>query len=196
MWVLALDTASPSLALALVTDRASAEIEALPKAAAEVLVVRLEALLARLGLDVKSLDRVAVLSGPGSFTGLRAGTAFARGLARARGIPLITIGTFEAAAAAVPTPDDVDFVLDAGRGEVHRARRRGGAMEESATPFPRDRAAAEAREARVPIVDLGTLESPLAPALGRLALSASTGGASRPPSYGRLSAAEEKLQTR
>lgn len=195
MRVLALDTASPSPALALVTDPASVEIEPLPKAAAEALVARLDALLSRLGLDVKALDRVAVLSGPGSFTGLRAGSAFARGLARARGIPLIAIGTFAAASEAVPGPD-VDFILDAGRGEVHRARRRADALEEFSSPVPRERAIAEAQRARVSLLDLAVLEGSLAGALGRLASSATPDPTPRGPSYGRLSAAEEKLLPR
>jgi len=49
------------------------------------------------------IDIVAVSSGPGSFTGLRIGFAFAKGFCFARNVPFIAVPTLEAcAAAAVP----------------------------------------------------------------------------------------------
>ncbi|KXB98090.1 MAG: hypothetical protein AA908_01395 [Chlorobi bacterium NICIL-2] len=67
---------------------------------------RMLAVLAeRLLSDVGSppLDAVAVSAGPGSFTGLRIGVAFAKGLCFARRVPLLAVPTLEAcAAAAVP----------------------------------------------------------------------------------------------
>jgi tRNA threonylcarbamoyladenosine biosynthesis protein TsaB len=198
-FVLGLDSASPSPAIALVRDAGAAggaleeDCEALAHGAAELLVRRLRALLERAGTDVASLDRVAVVSGPGSFTGLRAGIAFARGLARGRGIPLVSVPTFEAASAARPAPARAAFLLDAGRGDVHAAWRAEGDLEEVPRPLPQERAVAEAAARGLSVIDLDTAGLPLAAAAARLALAAPE----REPMlvrYGRPSAAEEKRE--
>jgi tRNA threonylcarbamoyladenosine biosynthesis protein TsaB len=55
--------------------------------------------MAEAGLAFGRLDRIAVTVGPGSFTGLRVGIAFAKGLAFALDRPAVGIGTLEALAA-------------------------------------------------------------------------------------------------
>jgi tRNA threonylcarbamoyladenosine biosynthesis protein TsaB len=54
--------------------------------------------LAETGLDFAALDRIGVTVGPGSFTGLRVGLAFAKGLGLALGRPCVGIGSLEALA--------------------------------------------------------------------------------------------------
>jgi tRNA threonylcarbamoyladenosine biosynthesis protein TsaB len=68
------------------------------------------------GVGFADLDRIAVTVGPGSFTGLRVGLAFAKGLALAAERPLVGIGTLEALATGLP---DAAAVIDAGRGRVY-----------------------------------------------------------------------------
>jgi tRNA threonylcarbamoyladenosine biosynthesis protein TsaB len=48
------------------------------------------------GTAFESLSRIAVIVGPGSFTGVRVGVAFARGLSLALGIPAVGVSSLEA----------------------------------------------------------------------------------------------------
>lgn len=200
MRVLALDTVSPAPSIALVTlsgtTLLSSDVEALPPAAAERLAATVRALLARAAVPPSGLDRVAVLSGPGSFTGLRAGAAFARGLARALGVPLVAVPTFAAASRAAGGDDAVRLLLDAGRGDVLSARRAPGAPPpREGVLLRREAALAEAASEGERVVDLDREALPLA----EPAALASAGDPARLPTlsaalaYGRPSAAEERF---
>lgn len=68
---------------------------------AEVLVPMIQATLDEAGLGFADLAALATTLGPGSFTGLRAGLATARGLAMATGLPCYGFSTLEIAAGAV-----------------------------------------------------------------------------------------------
>jgi tRNA threonylcarbamoyladenosine biosynthesis protein TsaB len=80
--------------------------------------------LADAGLAIDDVDRLAVVSGPGSFTGVRIGMASAQGLALTRGWPVTPIPTLDAIAECwrLVNPDAVARVvvacLDGLRGEV------------------------------------------------------------------------------
>lgn len=50
------------------------------------------------GISLKEISAIAVSIGPGSFTGLRVGLSYAKGLAMAVGAGIITVGTLEALA--------------------------------------------------------------------------------------------------
>jgi tRNA threonylcarbamoyladenosine biosynthesis protein TsaB len=68
------------------------------------LPVLAERVLAEAGLSATGLDAVAVVVGPGGFTGLRAAIALAEGIALGAGLPLVGVTTGEALAAALPEP--------------------------------------------------------------------------------------------
>jgi len=86
----------------------------------EQLVLGLDALSAHVGTPVRSLTAIAVSIGPGSFTGLRIGLAFAKGLGLALEIPVIGIPTLDVLArGAEPWIGPVVACLDARRGEVY-----------------------------------------------------------------------------
>ncbi|WP_340644687.1 tRNA (adenosine(37)-N6)-threonylcarbamoyltransferase complex dimerization subunit type 1 TsaB, partial [Phenylobacterium sp.] len=69
------------------------------------------------GVAFDRLDRVGVTVGPGSFTGLRVGLAFAKGLGAALSIPVIGVGVLEAL--AQPIDGTVFAVLDAKRDQIY-----------------------------------------------------------------------------
>ncbi len=84
-------------------------------------------LLRRVELKVEQVLALGVAIGPGSFTSLRVGLAFAKGLALARHIPVIGIPTLDVVAAAIPAADAaaggsqnprLAALLQAGRGRV------------------------------------------------------------------------------
>lgn len=117
---LAIDTAAPRLhlALALTDGRVDALIEDIAKGHAEILFDRLDQLLARNGVRYEQVERVAVTTGPGSFTGLRIGLSAARGLGVARQVPVLGIPSLLAISLAVGA-GPVAVLLDARRGEAY-----------------------------------------------------------------------------
>lgn len=71
-------------------------------------------------LDLNTLDAIAVAAGPGSFTGLRIGSATAKGLGLALNKPLVSIPTVEALAYNLYDTDGVICpLMDARRNQVY-----------------------------------------------------------------------------
>ncbi len=72
--------------------------------------------LDKTGVTVADLGALAVAIGPGSFTGLRIGLAFAKGVALAHRLPLVGVATLDILAATQPLQDaPLVAVLQAGR---------------------------------------------------------------------------------
>jgi len=117
---LAIDTAAPRLNLALLRadDAVDVWVEDIAKGHAEILFDRLGLLLARNGLGYADLERVAVTTGPGSFTGLRIGLSAARGLGVARKVPVMGIPSLLALSLGAPA-GPVVVLLDARRDEAY-----------------------------------------------------------------------------
>ena len=65
----------------------------------QALPVLTQTVLKEVGISVTDLDRIAVCTGPGSFTGIRVGVAFARGLALANDLQAVGVTSLEALAA-------------------------------------------------------------------------------------------------
>ncbi|MDO4975916.1 MAG: tRNA (adenosine(37)-N6)-threonylcarbamoyltransferase complex dimerization subunit type 1 TsaB [Eubacteriales bacterium] len=65
------------------------------KTHSETLLPMIDAMVELTGVDLQDIDAIAVSAGPGSFTGLRIGSATAKGLGLALGKPLISVGTLE-----------------------------------------------------------------------------------------------------
>src|SRR5579864_8658812 len=82
------------------------------------LVPTIDSLLHKSLLSPADLDGLAVVSGPGSFTGLRVGLATVKGLCEVLRRPLAAVSMLEAIATIHGT-GDVTALLDAGRGEVY-----------------------------------------------------------------------------
>ena len=89
---------------------------------AEALLPLIARVMDSAGLEFAALDRIAVTTGPGSFTGLRVGIAAARGIALAAGKPAVGLSTLAAYAAPLIAADDtvpVVAVIDARHDHVY-----------------------------------------------------------------------------
>jgi|ERR1017187_2119630 tRNA threonylcarbamoyladenosine biosynthesis protein TsaB len=82
------------------------------------LVPQIAALLAKRGLRKTDIDGFVVVSGPGSFTGLRVGLAAIKALAEILQKPIVPVSLLEVVATASRAEGRVVAVLDGGRGEV------------------------------------------------------------------------------
>jgi tRNA threonylcarbamoyladenosine biosynthesis protein TsaB len=101
MLVLGLDTCLAACSVAVCDgERTLAHAsESMARGHQERLAPMAREVMAAAGLPFAALDRIGVTMGPGSFTGLRVGLAFAKGLAAALDRPLAGVGLLEALAA-------------------------------------------------------------------------------------------------
>lgn len=97
MIVLAIDTTLNACQAALWGPQGliAARSEPMQRGQAERLAPLVVELLAEARVPAADLDRIAVTTGPGSFTGVRVGLAFARGLALALGVPCVGLSTLQ-----------------------------------------------------------------------------------------------------
>jgi tRNA threonylcarbamoyladenosine biosynthesis protein TsaB len=124
--ILALDTSSAAGSAAVVRDGAVVVERAGDGARThgERLPRELMALLDDARVDVHDIERFAVATGPGSFTGLRVGIATIQGLALAQKRVVVPVSAFEALAVSVSSssiahrPSPIAVWIDAHRGEV------------------------------------------------------------------------------
>ncbi|WP_420403006.1 tRNA (adenosine(37)-N6)-threonylcarbamoyltransferase complex dimerization subunit type 1 TsaB [Nisaea sp.] len=93
-------TGACSVALRRGPDLLAVRREDMTRGQSERLAPMTEAVMRDAGIGFDDLDAVAVSRGPGSFTGLRIGLAFAKGLGQALGIPVLGVSGFDAVARA------------------------------------------------------------------------------------------------
>ena len=119
MLVLGLDTCLNACSVAVVDDGTvlAHHSEAMARGHQERLAPMVRAAMAEAGRPFADLDLIGATVGPGSFTGLRVGVAFAKGLASALGRPAAGVGTLEALAAEAA--GTVVAAIDARRDQLY-----------------------------------------------------------------------------
>ncbi|NNE44397.1 MAG: tRNA (adenosine(37)-N6)-threonylcarbamoyltransferase complex dimerization subunit type 1 TsaB [Gemmatimonadetes bacterium] len=125
MRVLAIEMATRHGSVALLQDDDVVEVPV--ELRGDGVVAAIAELLAEERVDPEYLDLIAASVGPGSFTGVRIGTAAAQGLAEATEVPLVGVGTLDALAESVAGTDwavpgtPILASVDARRAEVYAA---------------------------------------------------------------------------
>jgi tRNA threonylcarbamoyladenosine biosynthesis protein TsaB len=121
--ILGIDTAGPLGSVALARDGRAIALEALPSGGhSSGLSAATARLLKAHDLVLGDMDALAVNEGPGSFTGLRIGLAWAKGAALGTGRPIVLVPAHEAMARAHGADASrIVTAIPAGRGSVEAA---------------------------------------------------------------------------
>lgn len=122
MRVLAIDSSGLTATVAIVEDDTTiAEFTInYKKTHSQTLLPMIDEMVKMVEADLNTIDAIAVAGGPGSFTGLRIGSATAKGLGLALGKPLIHIPTAEAMAYSIYGCEDIICpIMDARRNQVY-----------------------------------------------------------------------------
>ena len=138
MIILALETATDPGSIALWRDgEVMARSCPVGLSNSETLLPLIESTLREAGLNITDIEGIAFGTGPGSFTGLRVACGVAQGLAFARELPLIGVGTLEAMA-LISGGERVVVALDARMGEVYVGLFEGGMPLSAIGVYPPD----------------------------------------------------------
>ena len=117
MLILAIDTALDACAAGILDTEAgkliARESQAMKRGHAEALMPLIARVMKESGVAFAALDRIAVTTGPGSFTGLRVGLSAARGIALAASKPAVGVTTLTAYAAPVVSESGEQPVISA-----------------------------------------------------------------------------------
>lgn len=122
MKILALDSSGLVASVAIVTeDAVLAEYTVnYKKTHSQTLLPMLNEIVGMVELDLKEVDAIAVAAGPGSFTGLRIGSATAKGLGLAMNKPIVAVPTLDGLAYNLYGTESVICpMMDARRNQVY-----------------------------------------------------------------------------
>lgn len=124
MIILGLDTSGPACSVALTKDGQLIQELVMNTALthSETLMPSIEKVMDGANARVSDLDAIAVIAGPGSFTGVRIGVCAGRALAHAGNLPVCRIDSLEALTAGAPNARGIVCpILDARRMQVYSA---------------------------------------------------------------------------
>jgi len=114
-WMLAIDTCGAEGGVAVAENgRIIAQRRMPARETQELLMLSIADCLKEAGVTAQQLDRIAVTTGPGSFTGVRIGLAAAKGLAEALQIPIVAVSRL-----LLMAKQGTTAFLDASRGDVY-----------------------------------------------------------------------------
>lgn len=171
MKILGLDTTGAQCSVALVdTAKVLAyKSENIGRGHAERLAPMVAEVLADAGLAAIDVDKIAVCTGPGSFTGLRVALAFAKGFALPRKLPVVGIDALRITAEDIAKTDNPETIIvyrDIRRGEVLRGKYLNGHQIGDIVTTTEDDVINEANELGLVLVESMTIDVSLLARLG------------------------------
>lgn len=122
MKILALESSAMTASAAVVTEKMTISEYTIDNKMthSQTLLAMIDEMVKMAGIELKELDAIAVSGGPGSFTGLRIGSATAKGLGMALDIPIVHVPTIDALAYNIyGTQNLICPMLDARRTQVY-----------------------------------------------------------------------------
>lgn len=122
MKILAIESSSVTASVAVLTDDVLTAEYTInhKKTHSQTLLPMIDEICKLTETQMKDIDLIAVSAGPGSFTGLRIGSATGKGLGLAMDIPIVSVPTMDALAYNLAAPGTiVCAVMDAKRGNVY-----------------------------------------------------------------------------
>ncbi len=129
-WMLLVDTCGMQGSVGLADLRGTPHIavdRTLPgRETQERLTSAMNEVLAEAAVELQAVDVLGVVTGPGSFTGVRIGIATLKGFAEALGRPALAVSRLAVLAAKAGTDGTAQAWIDAGRGDVFVGRYRAG----------------------------------------------------------------------
>lgn len=169
MIILSLDTTGGACSASLVdTAKVLAHAsEPMTRGHAERLAPMVAELIARANITAKDIDKIAVCTGPGSFTGQRVAMAFARGFALPRKIPVVGLDALRVTAEALRFDDALVGVMrDIRRGQVFYASYSHGRPLSPPRAMTLEQAEAEADDLQAAIYEATTVDTRILAWLG------------------------------
>lgn len=122
MRVLAIDSSGLTATVAVVEEEQTIAEYTInyKKTHSQTLLPMIDEMVRMTEVDLSEVDAIVVAGGPGSFTGLRIGSATAKGLGLALGKPLVSVPTVDAMAYSVHGCEDIICpIMDARRSQVY-----------------------------------------------------------------------------
>ena len=162
MRVLAIDSSGLTATVAVVEEEQTIAEYTInyKKTHSQTLLPMIDEMVRMTEVDLSAVDAIAVAGGPGSFTGLRIGSATAKGLGFALGKPLVSVPTVDAMAYSVYGCEDIICpIMDARRKQVYtgiyafREHRLVIVKEQAALPM--EELLAELNKREQPVIFLG-----------------------------------------
>lgn len=121
--ILAIDTSTEACSVALgLPDHIIARYEVEPRKHAELVLPMVHEVLTEAGMDLRGLQAIAFVRGPGAFTGLRIAAGIVQGLAFGAQLPVISVSSLAAMAHRAFRErgwQSVHAAIDARMGEVY-----------------------------------------------------------------------------